>query len=166
MEELNKQQEYNSIDEQFRVLNNRHDNIYKFVMFYYNYIISKHDYGNGELISMIEAHTITFIEENPGTTVSELAIYWNKTKGAISQTVSKLIEKGYILRQKSENNAKTFNLFVTDKGLKLSKAHKLYDTIDIAKTLDQLLETCTPEEIDSFFKVIHHYVHLLKNDFK
>lgn len=166
LKKFDNKEESSTIDEQFRVLNNRHNNIYQFVLLYYNYIISKHDYGTGELISMIEAHTITYIEENPGTTVSELAIYWNKTKGAISQTITKLIEKKYVLRKKSQSNAKIYNLFVTEKGLKLSKAHKLYDTIDIAKTLDQLLETCTPEEIESFFKVIHHYIPLLKNDFE
>ncbi|MBP1042947.1 winged helix-turn-helix transcriptional regulator [Vagococcus sp. BWB3-3] len=154
-----------TIDHQFRQLNHRHNNIYQFVMLYYNYIISKHDYGTGDLISMIEAHTITFIEENPGTTVSELATYWRKTKGAISQTVSKLIEKGFVKREQASYSGKTFLLYVTDEGLKLSKAHKLYDTIDIAKTLDQLLEKCSVDEIEAFFKVIKEYIVLIENDF-
>lgn len=155
-----------TLDEQFRSLNNRHNNIYQFVMLYYNYIISKHDYGTGDLISMIEAHTITYIEENPGTTVSELATYWRKTKGAISQTVSKLIEKGFVRREQAAYSGKTFLLYVTDEGMKLSKAHKLYDTIDIAKTLDQLLEKCSVDEVESFFKVIKAYTALIENDFE
>ncbi|CAM3332905.1 MarR family winged helix-turn-helix transcriptional regulator [Vagococcus fessus] len=155
-----------SIDTQFRDLNNRHNNIYQFVMLYYNYIISKHDYGTGDLVSMIEAHTITYIEENPGTTVSELAVYWKKTKGAISQTVTKLVEKGFVKKEQSPDSAKTYLLYVTEEGFKLSKAHKMYDIIDIAKTLDQLLETCSVDEIESFFKVIKEYRILIENDFK
>ncbi|MDF2611695.1 MAG: hypothetical protein K0R92_3169, partial [Lachnospiraceae bacterium] len=60
-----------SIDEQFHHLNINHNNIYQFVMLYYNYILAKHDYGTGDLVTMIESHTITYIEEHPNTTVSE-----------------------------------------------------------------------------------------------
>lgn len=162
---MEKNSNNHSIDEQFKALNTRHNNIYQFVMLYYNYIISKHDYGTGELVSMIEAHTITYIEENPGTTVSDLASYWNRTKAALSQTVSKLVDKGFIEKVQSEKNKKTYLLYVTDKGLELSRAHKLYDTIDIAKTMGQLLEKCSPEELESFFKVIDEYIILIKNDF-
>lgn len=154
-----------SIDDQFKLLNDRHNNIYQFVMLYYNYIISKHDYGTGDVVSMIEAHTITFIEENPGTTVSELATYWNKTKGAMSQTITKLVDRQLIEKRQSADNAKIQHLFVTEQGLKLSKAHKLYDTIDIAKTMEQLLEHCSVEEVNAFFKVIKEYIILIKNDF-
>jgi DNA-binding MarR family transcriptional regulator len=164
--EKNDENPPSSIDEQFRLLDKRHNNIYQFVILYYNYIISKHDYGTGESLSMIESHTITYIEENPSTTVSELAQFWNKTKSAVSQTVTKLIDKGYIVRKQSEESARVYHLFVTEKGLKLSKAHKLYDTVDIAKTIGQLLETRTTEEIETFFKVLHDYIPLLKNDFK
>ncbi|MGX6969327.1 MarR family winged helix-turn-helix transcriptional regulator [Vagococcus bubulae] len=158
--------EINRINKQFRELNNRHNNIYQFVILYYNYIISKHDYGTGEEVSMIEAHTITYIEENPGTTVSDLAKYWNRTKAALSQTVSKLEKKGYIKKEKSKDNKTTFHLYVTDKGLELSEAHKLYDTIDISKTMGQLKEKCSDQDIESFFKVIEEYIVLINNDFK
>lgn len=158
--------EQNNLNEKFHQLNDRQNNIYQFVMLYNDYIVSTHDYGMGQVVSMTEAHILTYIEENPGTTITNLAKYWNKTKGALSQTVSKLVDKGLVYRHKTENNAKTVLLFVTEEGLKLSKAHKLYDTIDIAKTLDDLLKECTIEEIESFYKVIGVYIKLLKNGFK
>nr|WP_242972005.1 MarR family transcriptional regulator [Haloimpatiens massiliensis] len=104
--------------------------------------------------------------DNPGTTVTELSKYWNRTKGAISKTVSRLVERGFVTRYQKEDNAKTILLKVTEEGLKLSQAHKLYDTIDIAKTLDDLLKKCTIEDIDSFYKVIDTYIELIKKDFK
>jgi DNA-binding MarR family transcriptional regulator len=155
-----------SIDEQFRHLNINHNNIYQFVMLYYNYILAKHDYGTGDLVTMIESHTITYIEEHPNTTVSELSIFWDKSKGAISQTVSRLEERGFISKSYSSDNAKSVLLNVTESGKKLSQTHKLYDTIDIAKTLDDLLQKCSIDEINSFFKVIKEYIVLLKRDFK
>jgi DNA-binding MarR family transcriptional regulator len=155
-----------SIDEQFRHLNINHNNIYQFVMLYYNYILAKHDYGTGDLVTMIESHTITYIEEHPNTTVSELSVFWDKSKGAISQTVSRLEERGFINKSYSADNAKSVLLNVTESGRKLSQVHKLYDTIDIAKTLDDLLQKCSIDEINSFFKVIKEYIVLLKRDFK
>ena len=157
---------YNSmINDSFHALNERHNNIYQFVMQYNDYIISKHDYGDGILLSMIEMHTLTYIEDNPGITVTELAKYWNKTKGALSQTVSRLEEKKLIEKRKEEGNAKSLHLYPTKLGVKLSKAHKLFDTVDIAKTMGELREECSAEEIDGFYKVLSVYNKIIKKDF-
>ena len=115
---------------------------------------------------MMEAHTTTFIEEHPGTTVSEVARFWNKTKGAVSQTVKNLLEKGYIRKENSSKDRKINYLYVTEKGDQLSQSHKLYDTKDIKKTYDQLLETCSEQDIQSFYKVLKQYITCIKNDFK
>lgn len=154
------------LDETFRILNDRINYVYQFVMLYNSYVMSEHDYGTGHMVTMIEAHTLTYIEENPGTTVTELAKYWNKTKGALSQTVTRLVNKGLVSRHKTEQNAKTVLLYPTEDGRRLSQAHRLYNTIDISKTLNDLLKDCTMEEIDSFYKVLGSYIKLLKNDFE
>lgn len=73
-------------------------------------------------LTMIEAHTLTYIEDNPGCTATGL-IY-------------------------------------------LSKAHKLYDTIDIAKTMEHLKKECTAEEIESFYKVLDVYNQVIRKDFE
>lgn len=155
-----------NLNNQYKELNKKHDFVYQFVILYYNYILDKHDYGTGEEISMIEAHTTTFIEENPGTTVSELAKYWNKTKGAVSQTVKSLIEKEYIKKEQSKKDRKIYNLYVTEKGNHLSQLHKIYDEKDIIKTYNQLLETCTKQDIEGFYKVLERYIECIKHDFK
>lgn len=156
----------NEINLQYKELNQQHDYVYQFVILYYNYILAKHDYGTGEQVSMMEAHTTTFIEEHPGTTVSEVARFWNKTKGAVSQTVKNLLEKGYIRKENSSKDRKINYLYVTEKGDQLSQSHKLYDTKDIKKTYDQLLETCSEQDIQSFYKVLKQYITCIKNDFK
>lgn len=152
------------IDETFHALNERHNNIYQFVIHYNDYIVSIHDYGDGIPLTMIEAHTLTYIEEHPGTTVTELAKYWGKTKGALSQTVTRLTDKGLVDKTKTADNAKSVRLYVTETGARLSKSHKLFDTVDIAKTMGELRKECSVEEIEAFYKVLSVYNKVIKND--
>lgn len=154
------------IDQTFQTLNNRHSTLYDFVMRYSDYIYAKHDYGNNTVLSMIEVHTLTYIEDNPGTRVTELARYWHKTKGALSQIVTKLEGLGLIRKVKSKANGKHTLLYVTDLGTQISRSHKLYDIIDIAKTLSQVQQSCTAQEVDTFFKVLKAYLAVIDKDFE
>lgn len=154
------------IDQTFHTLNERHNSIYQFVMRYNDYILSVHDYGEGIPMTMIEVHTLTYIEEHPGVTVTELAKYWGKTKGALSQTASRLAEWGLITKEKKEDNAKNVCLYPTEQGVRLSRSHKLYDTLDITKTMGELRKECTPDEIDAFYKVLSVYNRVIQKDFE
>lgn len=136
------------------------DLLYKFVLLYSNYLSSTSDYGTGNMVSMVEVHTLTQIYDNPGITVTQLANYWKRTKSAVSQTVSKLEARGFITRTTSETNKKVYELYVTEEGKKLSAAHKAYDLVEISHTLEDLLKTCTYEEIDAFYKVLESYIKL------
>lgn len=148
------------IDEVYKKLSPRADELYEFVMQYDDYICQARDYGNGDSIKMVEAHTLTMIEEHPGITVSDLAKLWKRTKGTVSVNVKALEKKGYVFKQKENNNSKEVHLYVTEAGEELSTIHKLYDNIDIMQTQSELLKTCTLNEIDTFYKVIHEYLQL------
>ncbi|MCD7908811.1 MAG: hypothetical protein LUH04_14235, partial [Clostridium sp.] len=50
------------IDQTFHTLNERHNNIYQFVMRYNDYILSVHDFCVFIERSMIEIYTLTYIE--------------------------------------------------------------------------------------------------------
>lgn len=154
------------INETFQVLNGRHNIIYEFVMRYDDYIYAEHSYGTGYHLTMIEVHTLTYIEDHPGTTVTDLTGYWKKTKGAVSQIVSKLEDLGLVTKVKQEGNAKTVHLYVTETGLQTSRAHKLYDILDITKTLSQIQRECTSAEIDTFYKVLSVYYRVICKDFE
>ncbi|MFF0826040.1 MarR family winged helix-turn-helix transcriptional regulator [Brevibacillus sp. NPDC003359] len=135
--------------------------IYKFVMTYSDYIKAARDYGTGETINMMEVHTLTVIEENPGITVTEVALEWNRTKSAVSQIITKLEKRGLIIRKKEHDNAKNVHLYVTDKGEVLSKAHKDYDIKELTWADATLQKHFTTEEIDVFYKVMQQYTELL-----
>ncbi|HDF4155847.1 TPA: MarR family transcriptional regulator [Clostridioides difficile] len=161
MEEIVKKEQA-SMNDIFLYLKAKSNSLYKFVILYNEFINKPKDYGTGELINMVEVHILTAIEENPGISPTQLAKIWNRTKGAISQTISKLEKKGYITKEKKEGNAKTILLYPTISGVELSKAHKLYDTIDVTRTFEYLIKECTLEEIDSFYKVIDLFINLLE----
>lgn len=154
------------INTTFQTLNNRHQIIYEFVMRYDDYIYDTHDYGTGVPLTMIESHTLTYIDDHPGTTVTELTHFWHKTKGAISQIVTRLEQNGLVSKQKKADNAKLVRLYTTETGARASNAHKMYDIIDITKTLGEIGEKCTPEEIDTFFRVMQVYYGVISKDFE
>lgn len=135
--------------------------IYKFVITYNDYIKTAHDYGTGEIINMVEVHTLTVIEENPGITVTEVALEWNRTKGAVSQIIAKLEKRGLIIRKKEDGNAKNVHLYVTERGELLSKAHKAYDIKELTWADKILHNSFTTEEIDAFYKVMQQYTEVL-----
>lgn len=159
-EELNQ----NSVNVLFSQLNEKADLVYKFASLYNDYMAEKHDYGTGQLINMVEVHTLTAIEENPGITISQLASMWRRTNSALSQTATKLEKRGFITRVKDPNNARSVQLFATPEGVKLSLAHKAYDVIDVTSTLQTLVQRCGAEEVDHFFKVIDCYINLLEEE--
>ena len=151
------QDDREQLDQVYRNLNIRAEKLYDFVCRYYAYMSMPRDYGNGRMISMTEVHVLTCIEENPGATITQLALERGKTKSAISQTVKRLEKLGYIYRDKKEGNSKEVLLMPTAEGINLSNAHKLYDLTDIASTSEALLRSCSIEEIDTFYKVIDEY---------
>lgn len=153
-----------TIDATYTQLSRYADEIYEFVMQYNDYIYQARDYGNGDPIKMVEVHTLTMIEDHPGITVSELAKLWRRTKGTVSVNVSTLEAKGYIYRQKEGNNAKVVHLYPTPAGVELSTIHKAYDNLDILQTQSDLLKSCTREELDNFYKVLHAYLLLLTGE--
>lgn len=135
--------------------------IYKFVMTYSDYMKTSRDYGTGDIINMVELHTLTVIEENPGITVTEVALEWNRTKGAVSQIIAKLEKRGFIIRKKEEGNSKNVHLYATDSGEILSKAHKAYDIKELTWAYETLHNNFTTEEIETFYNVMQQYTQLL-----
>ena len=115
----------------------------------------------GVNLNTASTHLLTYIDDHPGITGSELARMWGRTKGAISQQIKKLVSRGLVVRKKQSNNAKTILLYVSEKGKEVSFAHKMHDMQDIAQTLAFLLSTCSLDEIAAFYKVMRSYISIL-----
>ena len=153
---------FSDINKMYKKLNVRADMIYEFVILYHNYIYAQHTY-EAENCNMMEIHTLTYIDDSPGITATELSKIWHKSKSAISQTIKKLINSGYVEKKYLENNEKTARLFTTEKGHQLSNVHKAYDVADITQTTAYLVEQCSEEDLDAFYRILVLYIALLKS---
>lgn len=151
-----------SVDRLFRELNQRGELLYRFVMLYYSMMNTQRDYGTGDVLTTVEVHMLTQIEENPAITNAELAVLWLRSASAVSQTVTKLVKKGLVEKKKEKGNKKTVHLYVTEEGALLSLSHKKYDIADIMETLQILRKDCSSEEIDTFYKVLRNYLNILE----
>jgi DNA-binding MarR family transcriptional regulator len=150
------------IERWYGLLNNEMLKIYSFVLSYNDYINAGHSYDSKESLSMLEAHILTDICDNENLTVTSLSTEWNRSKSATSQTVRKLMAKGLVNRVESEVNGKIFHLFPTEKGRKMSEAHKRYDVLDTIKTFKTLSHELTYDELQKFLKGLTVYTKLLR----
>ena len=81
------------------------------------------DYGTGDLLYFTEIHTITMVGKNKKINVTRLAETMGVTKGAISQTIKKLVSKNLILKT-NLHNRKEVNLKLSEKGRLVYKGQK------------------------------------------
>ncbi len=89
----------------------------------------------GTPLYLKELLTIKIIGKNPGINVTGVAERMHITRGAVSQTVSKLVRKKLIRKTHSEDNAKEIFLQLTDFGWTVFNAREKMtrDFIDIAQ---------------------------------
>ena len=73
-------------------------------------------FGTGVPMFRREIHTIQAIGKNPGINITALAEYMAVTKGAVSQTIKKLTNKGLVRKTYAPGNAKEVVLELTDLG--------------------------------------------------
>jgi DNA-binding MarR family transcriptional regulator len=96
--------------------------------------MAPHTFGTGVSLHRAEIHTIQAIGENEGINLTRLAGLMKVTKGAISQTISKLKEKKLVRKTYKDDNAKEIELYLTTKGKVGFKNHssmhmRMYDIV-------------------------------------
>jgi DNA-binding MarR family transcriptional regulator len=96
------------------------------------------DYGIGIKLYHSERHLIEQIGDYPEKNITELAKFFGVTKGAISQTVKKLENKGIVTRYKGEKNEKEVFLKLTKTGKSVYKKHKEHSQEAIMPLYEEL----------------------------
>lgn len=109
-------------------------------------------YGTEDELYMVEAHTINLIGEKNKVSPSELVKLTNKTKGAISQMVDKLLKKGLVIKYKNPTNSREVIIELSDKGKQAYEYHKELDQIEYGKILNRLNQFST-EDFINFMKI-------------
>ncbi len=128
--------------------------IYKHQCLLADYSSIPRDYGTGYLMTEIEAHTLGFISDQYGITATQLAVATNRTKGAVSQLISKLESKGLVRRVNEPDNKKIYRIYLTEEGQRACNIHRAYDRAKMLEMINKMLLECTLEDIESFFKVL------------
>ena len=102
-------------------------------------------YCKDMMLTQPEIHTVAIVGDHEGINVTQLAAMRGITKGAASQMVYKLVDKGLIKKQISAESDAAVSLFLTKKGQQARKEHrKLHETM--GTKFDALLSRI-PEDV-------------------
>jgi DNA-binding MarR family transcriptional regulator len=102
------------------------------------------DYGTGDLLYVTEIHTITMVGKNREINMTQLADMMGVTKGAISQTIRKLVHKKLIIKSNTTNR-KEFNLRLSEKGHIVYKGQEAFQK-ELFTFAGTLYDSARPEE--------------------
>lgn len=91
-------------------------------------------FGTGVLMHTKEIHTIQAVGRHPGVNVTKLAEHTGVTKGAVSQTINRLVRKGLVRKTHAPGNDKEVILELTDLGQIGFQNHEKFhmDTLNMA----------------------------------
>ncbi len=81
---------------------------------------------NGEKLYTSEVHTIEAIGKNQGSTVMELCRHFDITKGAVSQVITKLHDKGFVEKVRNPDFGKEKIITLTPAGWEVFHWHEEY----------------------------------------
>lgn len=120
------------------------------------------NYGTDTPLSTAEIHMIMHIKDNPKLHVSALAEKIGVTKGAVSQTVKKLVQKKMVIKVKHSHNHSMTLLKLTSKGETANTKHKmLHEKFEVE--VERLLAEIPPTEAKAITKFITDLNNFIKN---
>lgn len=91
----------------------------------YNALEKKtHTYDIEPQIYLSEIHTIVAVGTHEAINVTELARLQGTSKSAVSQTISKLVKKGFVEKKTSPDTDNEVVLLLTERGKQVCKMHE------------------------------------------
>ena len=111
------------------------------------------DIGSEEKLYPSELHVIDSVANKYGNSVTEMSKKFGITKGAVSQVVNKLFDKGFLKKDKKPSNTKEIVLSLTEKGWKafniMDEVHKQMeeDFFDYIGGIEE-------EKLESFIEIM------------
>ncbi|MBP3038219.1 MarR family transcriptional regulator [Bacillaceae bacterium Marseille-Q3522] len=106
----------------------------------------KRDYGIGEPLFHSEIYTLNEIKDHEGIHITALAEICGVTKGAVSQVLKKLEQKGLIIKEKDIRNQSRLKLKLTAKG-EIAYAHHLQYHEKFKKMVVEILQDVSVEKV-------------------
>lgn len=82
------------------------------------------EYCEGLILTQAEIHTVAIIGDQEGIGITQLAKMRGITKGAASQMIYKLVDKGLVEKRVSPDSDAAVNLFLTKLGMDAKAEHR------------------------------------------
>lgn len=124
---------------------------------------AKRDYGTDIMLTRKEIHTIQLIGQYPQIGIVELSQLQGVTKGATSQMVKKLVEKGLVIKKQSKVSEAEIGLELTKLGQKAFKGHEDYHE-NFGKQWKQLLDQMSQNDLKVLMKFINFVEKILDRE--
>jgi len=108
-------------------------------------------------LSVTEVHTIDTIGMYNPRTMSEVAGDLGITVGTLTTAINNLVKKGYVQRQRCENDRRVVKVILTRKGKLAYRVHEKFHSDMIAATIEDLSEeeekilTTALSKLNTFF---------------
>ena len=114
------------------------------------------EYGTRIPLYGSEIHTIQAIGKSVGINVTQLAEKMGVTKGAVSQMVSRLVEKGMVQKTHPQDNAKEVALGLTELGWIGFRNHERFD-LDVLDTVREYCGSGLDTDLDTYLSVMRDF---------
>lgn len=108
-------------------------------------------YVADDSLYMREVHFLVALDSKEQPTMSEMANQLNVTQGAVTQMVTRLEKKGYVVRSKSSRDRRQTTVSLTERGKELCTEHIAYDRQKYLNTSELLIDF-SDEELQKFIR--------------
>ncbi len=118
-------------------------------------------YGTDVQLYSTEIHTIQAIGEQADANLTRLAEHMGVSKGAVSQTISKLADKGLVVKTPAPQSAREIRVRLTDSGWTAYRNHEAFDR-RILSAIEAHCGPETPKRVKRYLSVLRDFEAILQ----
>lgn len=103
-------------------------------------IFSAGDYKDFLSLCNNDISIIAMLDEHPGETAKQISVRLSLPKTTVVTAVSRLVKRGYLIREQNPKDGREQLLILTDLGELVNKEHKLYEKLFLEKFMNLFQE--------------------------
>jgi len=98
------------------------------------------DYEARQVVSEHQASILDHLDELHGMTLNRLAAHMDVTPSTMSLTVDRLVQRGYIARERSETDRRQVLLRLTPSGARIKESRSVLDPECVERLMEHLTD--------------------------
>ena len=115
--------------------------------------------ANGNL-SRTEMHALEIVQDIPDATLTQIADVLGITKATVSVSVNRLVEKGYLIKTRAEDDKRKSILKLTAEGEAMCKKHTQFHDMLIQAVMRDFQVKQYPEVLQSMQALVNFFNHV------